>query len=607
MQALALRTSASYYRAFAPGELGPVVEDVLDKLAATPIYELAYADPPTPAPAPSPAPSVASAPLPSGEDDAGPGLVAWVPAFLFLLGAGYLVLRRRRPRDTDDDAAAVPAAQLLDLGGQLGDAGRSLPLSPTRTTIGRDPHNDIVLDDDTISSEHAAIEVRDGRYWLEDLRSTNGTRLAERRLAEGERLPLKGGDHVRLADVDLMFVVEGYVPGGATVYLSSSTTPPMDWSLLTEASLSGAAAPARASESRIEPSTFGEAPPADAPRTEPDEDAPSGEVVFAEQRERLDPAAVVDLDERLGRSDAGAEDAADDDPPTPSQTAVDRAESALEAIETPPEARPARRPNLALVTTPPEPDRDAAPAAPTAEETPFPSPISVVPDMDDEATEIFHDEPTTPEGVPLPPVTTALPDDDPEATAEVTPPTLAEEPTLPPTDRAAEDARALTACLDYHLARVAEISPAFRQFVDAAFPDDLRQALPVTALEVVEAARASGHTELRPYTRDRVRYVVCGVPGAMADARERFVADFGGFTRVLTELLQDESFARDRCEILALLTCGVDGQPWVSLSIVPDEGRDPRIDLLSYEFLTEAERREIEPQIDPEISQSGLA
>jgi len=644
MQALALRTSASYYRAFAPGELGSVVEDVLSKLAAAPVYERAFVDPPQTAPAPTPAassPDVAAAPFPPGdEDDAGPGLLAWIPALLFLLGAGYFVARRRHAPDVAEPR--VPVAQLLDLGGQLGDAGRSLPLGPKRTTIGRDPNNDLVLDDDTISSEHAAIEVRDGRYWLEDLRSTNGTRLADRLLAEGEQRPLKGGDHVRLADVDLMFVVEGYVPGGATVYLSSSTTPPADWPALADAQAPDSAPP-------IEPSVFGEAPPADAPRVAPAPEVPSGERSFAEQRERLDPAEVVDLDERLGEPAAGevADEEIEDAAPTPSQTAVERAEAALEAIEPPPEPRPTGRPALALVTTPPiaEPEEalpsaeagkalpsespeeaasfppeeitvpggEASPEeAATPDEITTPSLVAVVPDADAEATEVFEEEATTPEGEPVPPVDSIATTDDPDATAEVKAPSvaLAEEPTLPPVENdtpEAPDAPALATCLDYHLARVSEISPAFRQFVDRAFPEDLRQALPITALEVVNAAGTSGRAELRPYTRDRVRYVVCGVPGAMPEARDRFVEDFGGFTRVLTEQLQDESFSRDRCEILALLTCGFDGQPWVSLSIVPQEGRDPRIDLLSYEFLTDAERHEIEPQIDPEISQSGLA
>jgi hypothetical protein len=92
----------------------------------------------------------------------------------------------------------------------------------------------------------------------------------------------------------------------------------------------------------------------------------------------------------------------------------------------------------------------------------------------------------------------------------------------------------------------------------------------------------------------------------MESARDRFVATHGGFTRLLSEELQSESFRRDRCGILAVLTVGMGEAPWASLSIVPDEGQDPRIDLLSYEFLTEEERHEIEPSVDAELSRSGL-
>jgi pSer/pThr/pTyr-binding forkhead associated (FHA) protein len=86
-----------------------------------------------------------------------------------------------------------------------------------------------VIRDDTISSEHAVIELEGGRYWLEDLRSTNGTKHRDVRLAPGQRVPLKVGDHVRFADLDLMFVAPGHVPGGATVVLPSTSTPPSHW------------------------------------------------------------------------------------------------------------------------------------------------------------------------------------------------------------------------------------------------------------------------------------------------------------------------------------------------------------------------------------------
>jgi hypothetical protein len=47
------------------------------------------------------------------------------------------------------------------------------------TSLGRKPSNTIVLDDDFVSSEHSLISWRDGRAWLEDVASTNGTYLNE--------------------------------------------------------------------------------------------------------------------------------------------------------------------------------------------------------------------------------------------------------------------------------------------------------------------------------------------------------------------------------------------------------------------------------------------
>jgi len=46
-----------------------------------------------------------------------------------------------------------------------------------RLLIGRDPGCDLVLSAATVSSEHARLTIQDGRYLLEDLGSTNGTRV----------------------------------------------------------------------------------------------------------------------------------------------------------------------------------------------------------------------------------------------------------------------------------------------------------------------------------------------------------------------------------------------------------------------------------------------
>lgn len=66
--------------------------------------------------------------------------------------------------------------RLIDVDEQYAPTGDTYPLRPL-TTFGRSPTNSIVLADDFASSEHATITLRDGRWWLEDRNSRNGTLL----------------------------------------------------------------------------------------------------------------------------------------------------------------------------------------------------------------------------------------------------------------------------------------------------------------------------------------------------------------------------------------------------------------------------------------------
>lgn len=56
--------------------------------------------------------------------------------------------------------------------------GQRHPLEVPRVRIGRDPKNQIVINDDVyVSRHHAFITFEDGKWWLEDLGSKNGTLL----------------------------------------------------------------------------------------------------------------------------------------------------------------------------------------------------------------------------------------------------------------------------------------------------------------------------------------------------------------------------------------------------------------------------------------------
>ncbi len=64
-------------------------------------------------------------------------------------------------------------------------SGTTLPLRPAGTLIGRSPECALVLDDDYASGRHARLYQDDkGTWFVEDLRSTNGTYLGATRLTE---------------------------------------------------------------------------------------------------------------------------------------------------------------------------------------------------------------------------------------------------------------------------------------------------------------------------------------------------------------------------------------------------------------------------------------
>jgi len=78
---------------------------------------------------------------------------------------------------------------------------RRASLGPEPLAIGRDPENDLVLDDRRVSRRHAEVRLRLGRYTLYDLQSTNGTYVNGRRVAE---VVLSDGDRVVIGGTELL-------------------------------------------------------------------------------------------------------------------------------------------------------------------------------------------------------------------------------------------------------------------------------------------------------------------------------------------------------------------------------------------------------------------
>jgi pSer/pThr/pTyr-binding forkhead associated (FHA) protein len=96
-------------------------------------------------------------------------------------------------------SAVRPALSLRATSGA--DAGRSFDLQRGEQINGREEGSDIQLQDSSVSHNHAVVRVRGARTTIEDLHSTNGTRVNDVRI-EG-RTPLAPGDHIDLGGVRL--------------------------------------------------------------------------------------------------------------------------------------------------------------------------------------------------------------------------------------------------------------------------------------------------------------------------------------------------------------------------------------------------------------------
>jgi pSer/pThr/pTyr-binding forkhead associated (FHA) protein len=71
-------------------------------------------------------------------------------------------------------------------------------------TVGRGAHNDVVIDDDSVSDTHAKLQRREDGWYLVDLGSTNGTYVGGSRLTNNERR-LDGAPEIRFGGVKLTF------------------------------------------------------------------------------------------------------------------------------------------------------------------------------------------------------------------------------------------------------------------------------------------------------------------------------------------------------------------------------------------------------------------
>jgi pSer/pThr/pTyr-binding forkhead associated (FHA) protein len=107
------------------------------------------------------------------------------------------------PKPAPEPASARKPLATLEVINEGPMKGTKFEIHTPLTNVGRGPHNDIALQDESVSDSHAKILKRDGAWWLIDQGSTNGSYIGGRRV-QGEQ-QIIGAPDIRFGSIKLMF------------------------------------------------------------------------------------------------------------------------------------------------------------------------------------------------------------------------------------------------------------------------------------------------------------------------------------------------------------------------------------------------------------------
>lgn len=117
------------------------------------------------------------------------------------------------------DAFGAPAVQLPML---VELSGREHPIRPGTNLIGRE--GDVMLSDARASRRHAQITNTDGALAIEELGSTNGTKVDGVALAPGTQKTLVGGEKLSFGGIEMQVSLPGGKGGNTTQVFGSNKT-----------------------------------------------------------------------------------------------------------------------------------------------------------------------------------------------------------------------------------------------------------------------------------------------------------------------------------------------------------------------------------------------
>jgi hypothetical protein len=100
---------------------------------------------------------------------------------------------------------------------------KEVQITKDKTTLGRRPYNDIVIDNLAVSGEHAVLQMVGADVFIEDLNSTNGTYINGKAV---KKQLLAHNDTVEIGKYKIKYLVDDGADYEKTMIMKPGATPP---------------------------------------------------------------------------------------------------------------------------------------------------------------------------------------------------------------------------------------------------------------------------------------------------------------------------------------------------------------------------------------------
>jgi pSer/pThr/pTyr-binding forkhead associated (FHA) protein len=100
---------------------------------------------------------------------------------------------------------------------------KEVQLTKDRTTLGRRPYNDIVIDNLAVSGEHASLQMSGGEVYLEDQNSTNGSYINGKAV---KKQLLQNDDIIEVGKYRIRYVLDATFGFEKTMVVKSRASAP---------------------------------------------------------------------------------------------------------------------------------------------------------------------------------------------------------------------------------------------------------------------------------------------------------------------------------------------------------------------------------------------